>query len=574
MALAIAALLAFGSTSAAFAADEATETAPAATSTEVAVPENTVVDEAPPAVEEEVPAAVEESPATPVSDETSSDSATDAPAELVTPPVQETPSAEPVQQPTPSTEKPAEVVANAPPQEVTPAPVKDATASVTVTPATCEAPASLAYGETNHATLSGTPNGTVGPADYTVTATADEGHLNADGLASWTVASGTLSGVLETQSTDPYGECYVPPTEEQPTLESATVLPWCSADKGGVDIALSVLGEGDFSVHMAYTYIKTGVSTDVTLEEHPIEGGKSYTESLSGLAPGDYQFAVTINYEVVRTIDVTVPDCATPSEPVLKGATITSACYADESGVNVTLDVEATGNVMVNMTATNKATGVTSEPLLENFWWENGGHLETRLLMAPGDYTFTITIDDKVVRTIDVTVAKCGDTEVPLVAKVWYESIPATCEAPSSVKFFWENAIPMHEPDLSVGTHTLEFDAIQGAWFPGDMATYAVTYTIDPKLASQSTDPNGKCYVAPPTEEPEKPTTPPTKPSEPVTPPTNPPAKPSEPVKPPKSGNTETLATTGSEMPSTLAGMGLLALIGGALLLGRRFKRS
>lgn len=74
-------------------------------------------------------------------------------------------------------------------------PKKVATASVSVLPATCEAGQKLVYGDIKYADFSGTPNGTFGPASYSVTATAKKDALFA-GLTTTKTFTGTLSGPL------------------------------------------------------------------------------------------------------------------------------------------------------------------------------------------------------------------------------------------------------------------------------------------------------------------------------------------------------------------------------------------
>ncbi len=77
--------------------------------------------------------------------------------------------------------------------------VKDASASLTTTPATCDAPEALVYGAIANATWSGTPDGTQGPGSYHVVATGDPGpppHVFGDG-SSTKVFDGTLSDKLD-----------------------------------------------------------------------------------------------------------------------------------------------------------------------------------------------------------------------------------------------------------------------------------------------------------------------------------------------------------------------------------------
>ncbi len=61
-----------------------------------------------------------------------------------------------------------------------PAVVKDASASVSTTPATCTTPEKLVLGQAIKATW-GTPTRTTGPGSYSVTATANQGHAFSDG---------------------------------------------------------------------------------------------------------------------------------------------------------------------------------------------------------------------------------------------------------------------------------------------------------------------------------------------------------------------------------------------------------
>lgn len=93
-----------------------------------------------------------------------------------------------------------------------PVPGEDAVAQITIVPATCESPAILEYSTIVNATFSGTADGTAGPASYAVTATALAGHVFSSGEET-TMFEGVLAGPIPSQSTDPEGRCYVPPTE-------------------------------------------------------------------------------------------------------------------------------------------------------------------------------------------------------------------------------------------------------------------------------------------------------------------------------------------------------------------------
>lgn len=88
----------------------------------------------------------------------------------------------------------------------------DATASVSVTPATCTAPAALVYGEATFASYTGTANGATGPTSgsastpYSVTATADAKHTFSDGSATQTFA-GELAAQLSGEGCQPTPTC-------------------------------------------------------------------------------------------------------------------------------------------------------------------------------------------------------------------------------------------------------------------------------------------------------------------------------------------------------------------------------
>jgi hypothetical protein len=71
----------------------------------------------------------------------------------------------------------------------------DASATLTVTPATCDAPGTLVLGDVQNATW-GTPVGATGPGRYTVVATADAGHTFPDGTTSQSF-DGPLDGALD-----------------------------------------------------------------------------------------------------------------------------------------------------------------------------------------------------------------------------------------------------------------------------------------------------------------------------------------------------------------------------------------
>lgn len=86
--------------------------------------------------------------------------------------------------------------------------VKDASASVHTTPASCDGPEMLALDDAVNATW-GEPDRNTGPGDYSVTATAKDGHLFADGSKTATF-TGTLAGMPSQQ------DCTVKPEIPEP----------------------------------------------------------------------------------------------------------------------------------------------------------------------------------------------------------------------------------------------------------------------------------------------------------------------------------------------------------------------
>ncbi len=82
---------------------------------------------------------------------------------------------------------------------------KVATASVTTIPATCESGEQLVYGPITDAVYSGTPDGTIGPKSYNVTATAYAGYLfnNSTNILTF---DGSLAGPLTGDQCSPTPE--------------------------------------------------------------------------------------------------------------------------------------------------------------------------------------------------------------------------------------------------------------------------------------------------------------------------------------------------------------------------------
>lgn len=90
---------------------------------------------------------------------------------------------------------------------------KDASAAVSVTPATCDVPQKLVLADIKNATW-GTPSLTTGPGTYEVTATAKDGHLFSDGKS-----TKDFTGVLTGKARASSGDCQ----QEVPKDASAAV---------------------------------------------------------------------------------------------------------------------------------------------------------------------------------------------------------------------------------------------------------------------------------------------------------------------------------------------------------------
>ena len=376
---------------------------------------------------------------------------------------------------------------------------------------------------------------------------------------------GSLSDKLPAQSTDPYGDCYVPPTEEPEIALEATSI--CVAGTSRITFSLSI-DASNVAVVMTAVNTTTGVRSEPLIDDFMQEPG-TYESSADGFAidPGTYRLEVEIDGVLQHTKDITVSKCGTTpvEEEPTAGLTVVSMCLNGESGVATTLDVTAEGDdPQVSMTVTNTTTNVSTSVELGEITWEDGaGHLEQFVPLTPGSYTLTVTVNDKTFEPKEVIVAKCdGDpTEPTLATASIVLDTAATCNAPSTVKVEAANATLVGELETTPGTHQATFKADDGADFgeeSGNATFQTVSYTIDPATGvTQSTDPEAPCYKAPPTEEPEEPTPTPTPTPTPVTP-----------VTPKGPGATAAgqLAATGGSPASGIIWAGLLALTAGCSL--------
>ena len=91
----------------------------------------------------------------------------------------------------------------------------DASAALAVTPATCDTSGTLVLGESRNASW-GEPTATTGPAQYSVTATADEDHAFADGTRTKTF-TGAIEGRLDPAEA-PCASLVVVPERPVPTV--------------------------------------------------------------------------------------------------------------------------------------------------------------------------------------------------------------------------------------------------------------------------------------------------------------------------------------------------------------------
>lgn len=97
----------------------------------------------------------------------------------------------------------------------------DATAALHVTTPTCDVPARLELGEAVNATWS-TPTAVAGPADYSVVATADAGHVFADGETTATF-TGRLDGQLDSVEAGCATSPGTVPSKPEPVVTSTSV---------------------------------------------------------------------------------------------------------------------------------------------------------------------------------------------------------------------------------------------------------------------------------------------------------------------------------------------------------------
>lgn len=191
-------------------------------------------------------------------------------------------------------------------------PKSDATATATVTPPTCSAPAVLVLQGVN-VTWKGTPDGAVGPQSYDSTATAIPGHKFTDGDHSKNF-TGELAGPIGYQNTNPNGPCYRAENDavaaasiSQPTCTSAAVLTLTGQNVTWIGTENGAHGPGSYN------------STATATAGHLFDNGDS-TKNFHGDLAGALGYQNTNPdapcYKVVddatATVAVTATTCTVP----------------------------------------------------------------------------------------------------------------------------------------------------------------------------------------------------------------------------------------------------------------------
>jgi hypothetical protein len=127
---------------------------------------------------------------------------------------------------------------------------KTAAASVSVTPATCESGEILVYGNILNATFSGTANGTVGPGDYSVTATANQDSLFISNSAT-KLFEGSLDGPLTGEQCAPDLEASASIFVSPATCESAEIATVNTLVNATLTSSTGTTGPGDYEFQFA-----------------------------------------------------------------------------------------------------------------------------------------------------------------------------------------------------------------------------------------------------------------------------------------------------------------------------------
>jgi len=461
----------------------------------------------------------------------------------------------------------------------TPPITKDSLASVEVSAqATCTAPSQVTFNTLN-ATWDADP--ATEPGTHTRTATATDGHLFADGTNKATVTY-IIEPVKPGQSTDPKGECYVPPTPLVAEFTAPTVNDVCGTEDDGVTLGESE--DGTFKVtsvtplddgrirHRVVFTPNDGFTVPAPVEgdEYEVVDGKAVWKLYTTDEPcppvevpsnGQYTVqmgCVPTEYDMVGggyvTFTFTNPVDVKEGE-VAKDAEFT---YTDENGATQTVTVPA--NQVVVRTIT--------------FLEDSGDHVVTVGLKGQEQEKVTVKTDcspNPVLFTPEnptfvdqCTLANDG------------ANVPGTLvSSTSSTDNLTGNIYRYEEYTAKTGSYYVSYEQVDGKlsveiWFvPND--PYAVptapgkddTYTIEYGMAVwRHAFTNEACPTSTPTPTPT--------PEKPITP-----VKSTTPVKtvatPPKGPQ---LAHTGVDPLPLVGGVGLLVLLGGGLVLLSRRRSS
>jgi hypothetical protein len=349
----------------------------------------------------------------------------------------------------------------------TPPVTDDATASVTVVPATCTAAGTATPGDVSNAKWNSTAV-TTGPGSYNYTATATSGHAFQGGSATKSF-TGQLDGPSGYQNSNPTAPCYQPTKEAaaavtvtQPTCAAPATATPGAAQNASWNSTATTSGPGN------YGYTATATSG------HEFSDGAT-SKSFSG------QLAGPIGYQ---SIDKDRPCYQEPPKDanatmIMTPATCTAAASATPGTVqnaswNSTKDVTGPGNYAFTATANSghefpngQATRSFAGKLLGAIGYQNTDSTQP-CYQAPASAAMTIT--------------------------------PATCTTPAT-------AVPGAVTDASwatdsktvtgPGSYTFTATAENGHEFVSGDASKTFTGTLAGTLPKQSTDASAPCYVAP-----------------------------------------------------------------------------
>lgn len=367
---------------------------------------------------------------------------------------------------------------------------KDASATLTDTPATCTSAEKVAEGALSHATwqsaisYSGTGNNT-----YTAVAVAESGHLFANGVGvSANNKSKTFTGRLTGQQTTGCApaKSYVIVAWTMPSWVNSTTPTWSqhyftSAPETTPD--LNALDK--YLTLTCGTYYQVDIYNNSDVTTSLIHGGylNSPNSPAEDLIPGGWGTA----YKLVKS-----PDCAPPT-PKDADATVTfnpPTCGAD--------------GTLASHTATN-ATFVGDAPVINNGQWSWVVNAASGHLFADGSSTKTLSGTVPAALPWQSTNAN-GDCYIappsPKDASATVTFAPGTCGvagayASNTVNHAtFEGATPTISADGA--TWSWVVDAESGHRFSDGSTTETLSGPVPAAIPFQNTNPNGQCYQEPP----------------------------------------------------------------------------